>query len=230
MNELPASDIYEQEFKYMPWGTLIERVLDLISTTVPRNGSALDLMCGPGYLLGKIRERRRDMFLEGIDISKEFIGHAIGRYPTIKFGVADVMGWNSTRGYDLVTCTGGIHHLPYEQQARFLEKVKGLLKPNGLGILADPYIDHYESEEERKLGAARLGYEYLAATMRNGAPPAIVKAAIDILDNDVRGKEFKTSIRRMKPIMGSVFSSLEVHKTWPETDSDYGEYYLVVRK
>ncbi len=230
MKELPTSDIYEQEFKYMPWGTLIDRVVALISTTAPRNGTVLDLMCGPGYLLGKIRERRRDMFLEGIDANGGFIEHARKAYNTIKFSVADVMLWKATRAYDLVICTGGLHHLLYEHQEKFLKGISSLLKPNGLGILADPYIDDYTNEEERQLAAALLGYEYLAATIRKGAPEAVVKAALDILDNDVMGKEFKTSIRKMKPILESIFSGVEIHKTWPAIDFEYGEYYLLVRK
>lgn len=54
MRELPKSEVYEQEFEFMPWGTLIDKILTTVQNKAPKNGSVLDLMCGPGYLLGEI--------------------------------------------------------------------------------------------------------------------------------------------------------------------------------
>ena len=230
MKQLPRSDIYEQEFQYMPWGVLIDEVLDVVVAESPRGGRVLDLMCGPGYLLGKIRERRKDLTLTGVDINEEFIAFARSKYADIGFILSDVLHFQQETLYDLVICTAGIHHLPYSEQESFLERAASMLNRGGFYIFADPYISDYEHEEERRLAAAELGYEYLTAVLRKDAPKEIIQAVVDILFNDVMGYEYKTSLKKIKPVFEGIFSHVEVHKTWPKIASEYGEYYLVVRK
>lgn len=214
----------------MPWGVLIQEVLDIIEKETPQNGAVLDLMCGPGYLLGKTYEVRKDLTLHGVDIGEEFIEHAQKEYLNSTFEVADVLTWKSDTQYDLVLCTGGIHHLPYEKQEEFLTKLPSLLKEGGKAILADPYVDDYQNETERKLAAAKLGYEYMVATIVNSATEDVVSATVDILYNDVMKFEYKTSVKKLEPVFNSVFSSVERRKTWPKTESEFGDYYFVCKK
>ncbi|MDD5725785.1 MAG: methyltransferase domain-containing protein [Patescibacteria group bacterium] len=227
MKDLPKSEVYEQEFEYMPWGILIEKVLAIIQKEATENGRVLDLMCGPGYLLGEIAKRRDDLTLEGIDICGEFINFAQNKYPNISFQEADVLSWKPTNKYDVILCTGGIHHLPYDKQELFLEKLPATLNPNGFVVFADPYVDDYSNESERKQAAAKLGYEYMLATIKNGAPDDVTKATIDILYNDVMGFEYKTSLKKLEPVFRKLFPQLEIEKTWPESDSEFGDYYII---
>ena len=230
MKELPKSEIYEQEFKYLPWGILINEILSIIQKGAKQNGKVLDLMCGPGYLLGKIGEQRKDLILEGLDINEEFICFAKNKFPEFSFQVTDVLSWCSDKKYDVILCTGGIHHLPYEKQASFLEKIPSLLNPDGFIIFADPYIDDFSKETERKQAAAKLGCEYMVATIKNSASDEVIKATIDILYNDVMGFEFKTSIKKLEPVFRKLFPCLEIKKTWPEIDSEYGDYYVIGKR
>ena len=230
MRKLPESEIYEQEFKYLPWGKLISKILSLIEKEGPKNGSVLDLMCGPGYLLGEISKIRPDLALEGVDINEEFIQYAQKKYPKIEFQVADVLSWSPSKKYNLLLCTGGIHHLPYEKQELFLKTIPNLLNPKGFAVFADPYTDEFSNEIEKKQAAAKLGYEYILATMKNGAPDDIVKATIDILYNDVMGFEYKTPLKKLEPIFRRLFSKVDINKTWPEYDSEFGDYYMICRK
>lgn len=229
MKELPSPEIYGQEFKFMPWGKLIQEILDIVKKDAPKDSNILDLMCGPGYLLGKIKELRPDLKLKGVDIDKRFIRYAQEKYKRIEFEVADVLKFKTGEKFDIILCTGGLHHLPYEEQERFVKAIKSLLKNDGFCIIADPYIDDYLNEKERKLGALKLGYEYLIAVIENDAPKEIIEGALDIKFNDVLGYEFKSSIKKNKKIFDKYFSSLEVHKTWPKSDSEYGDYFFILR-
>ena len=230
MKNLPKSEIYEQEFEYMSWGIAVRKVLETIKHNAPKNGNILDLMCGPGYLLGELSKKRNDLLLEGVDISDEFIQHAQNKYPNISFYVGDVLSWQTTKKYDVVACTAGIHHLPYDKQEWFLKSISQLLKPNGFAIFADPYIDDYFNETERKQAAAKLGYEYLATTINNGGSHDVISAAVDVLYNDVMWFEYKTSVKKLEPIFKKLFSEVEINKTWPEKNSWYGDYYVVCKK
>lgn len=230
MVTFPQAKEYEEEFKYMPWGILVNKALEIILKETPEGSKVLDLMCGPGYLLGEIRKQRKDLQLLGVDINTTFIEFARAKYKGIEFIVADVLSWDPSEQYDVIVSTGGLHHVPYEKKELFLQRASDILNTNGFCVFADPYIGDYSNEQERQLVAARLGYEYLIATIKNGAPKEIVQAALDILGNDIGGREYKTSLKRLKPVFEQIFPQVEIHKTWPEIDSEYGDYCVVCRK
>ena len=142
MKVLPPSEVYERELLYMPWGTLIREVSDILERDVPKNGHLLDLMCGTGHLVGNVSTKRSDLVLEGVDINPEFIRYARGIYKKVSFEEADVLQWQPRQQYDAITCTAGIHHLSYGNQEHFIGRIADALKPSGFCILADPYIEY----------------------------------------------------------------------------------------
>ncbi|MBI1833485.1 MAG: class I SAM-dependent methyltransferase [Candidatus Andersenbacteria bacterium] len=229
MQNLPTAEIYEKEFRYFPWGILVKQIEDIVLTKAPSDGTVLDLMCGTGYSLAELHKKRIDLVLTGVDLEPEFIQYAKAHYRGIDFVVADAFEWQPPGKYNVVLCMAGVHHLQYEKQEPFIKKISKLITDDGLAIVADPYIDDYKDEGERKIASAKLGYEYLIATIQNDAPEEIVEAAIGISRNDVLGIEYKSSLKRMKLVFEKYFATADLHKTWPNHDSEYGDYYFVLR-
>lgn len=230
MQNLPTAEVYEKEFAYMPWGILVKEIEEYVANNAPKNATILDLLCGPGYLLGKLKAKRPDLKCLGVDLEGEYIAYAKAQYPDIQFELGDAMTWKSTTPYDVVLCTAGVHHLSDDSQPSFIEKCAQLTDKNGFAIIGDPYISDYRSSEDRKLAGAELGYQYLDATIRNGAPDDVLKATVDIITNDVTLVEYKTSIKKMIPHFEKNFGQVELHKTWPDGESEYGDYYFVLRR
>lgn len=229
MQNLPTAETYHEEFKYMPWGILISEIIKYVVSNVPQNGAVLDLLCGTGYLLGEIQKQRPDIQFVGVDLEKEFINYAKKEYPKINFETSDVLVWDSKQKFDAVLCTGGLHHLPFTHQRNFIHKIKKLVKDTGFAIIADPYIDNYTNERERQLAAIKLGYEYLVATIKNDATLPVMRATLSLIENDLFLVESKNSIQNVEPYFKEYFSNIEKHKTWPKQESEYGEYYFIVR-
>lgn len=229
MHGLPDSAIYEKALEYWPYITSWNRVLEYVHRQAPQNGSLVDLMCGPGYLLGKIASIRTDLSLKGVDIDKRYIVHAKEKYPSIVFDREDILSWKSVERFDVVTCTGSLHHIPYEQQEQAVQKMASLVKPDGFVIISDSYVGDYVSETERQVAAAQLGFEYLKATIQNGASKPVVQSTIEILWNDVLKKEFKTSLKKRKAVFEAVFEKVETVKTWPGAKTKYGDYVSICR-
>lgn len=216
MKQLPSPKIYEKENKYMPWGKTIDAVLKIVTDDVPQRGKVIDLMCGPGYLLGKISKQRKDLELEGLDNDSRYIDYASKKYPEMIFSLDDVLNWKPEKKYNAILLTGGLHHIEFENQEKLLKLIHNALTRNGILILADPFIDSYKDEKERKIAATKLGYEYLKAILENDAPDDIVKATIDLIYNDVLLKgEYKTSINRLKDISKKIFLNIKEQKIWP---------------
>jgi 2-polyprenyl-3-methyl-5-hydroxy-6-metoxy-1,4-benzoquinol methylase len=230
MKQLPLPDIYERELFYMPYRVSVNEVINYVISNAPKNGSVLDLMCGPGWMLNQIKIKRPDLNLFGVDIDKRYISHSKKKYLGIKFEEGDVLVWKTGIKFDVVLCTGSIHHLPYEKQEDFIKRIPGLIAPKGFSILSDCHIDDYNNETERKLAAAKLGYEYLIQTIKNGADNEVIDATADIINNDVSMNEYKTSTKKRFPIYKKYFSKVEVNKTWPkDKNAEYGDYWVVCR-
>ncbi len=225
MKELPDAVIYEQSLGYWPYKDSLHMVQALTVQLDRGRGKLLDIMCGPGYLLGCMAVLHRDLKLVGVDIDERYVDYGRATYQGISFEQGDVLNWQSEEPFDTVLCTGALHHVPYEQQETAIANMAKLLKPDGVLILSDAYVNDYQNEQQRQAAAAKLGYEYLVATIGNGAPEKIVEWTIDILHNDVLGHEFKTSIARRIPVLEKYFGKVRTRKVWPDAWPEMGAGY-----
>lgn len=225
MKQLPEAEVYEKGLRYWPYRKSLDLVLNHVVVHAPRYGSLLDVMCGPGYLLGQIAQDRPDLNLKGVDIDERYVSYGREAYPKTSFEQGDILSWSPASQFDVVVCTGAVHHIPYEQQEAAIANIASFVKPGGLAIISDCYIDPYRNEAERKIAAARLGYEYLAETIRSGAPDDVVEWTADILRNDVLMHEFKPSLAKRIPMLVRHFSEMTTFKPWPiESGPGYGDY------
>lgn len=237
MNILPNAEIYDREHRFMPWGKLIEKVIAHACTFVPGNGTVLDLACGTGQLLGELTRRRRDIRCVGVDIDPDYIAFARAAHPHITWVDADMRSWESASQFDAVICTGGLHHVPHDDQPAFVRRLPAFVAPTGFALVADPYLDDYDDFDDiemgRKIVAAKLGYEYLVATIRNGADDDVVRATAQLIVNDVCRIEYKTSLKRIKPLFEAAFSRVSITRTWPKVDPEghgYGDHIVQLFK
>lgn len=231
MQKLPDAEIYLLEMKFMPWGLLMKKVITMVINKVSHNGMVLDLMCGPGYLLEMIQAKRPDLLLVGVDSDSRYIDFGSKKNKNIQYIKADVLSWKNDFRYDCVLCTAGVHHLPNSVQPQLFVKMASLVKNEGFCICADPCINKYNNETERQLAAAELGYEYLKAVLKNQAPSPIINATLNILRNDVLADgEYKNSLSHLIKMAKKTFQLVGVEKVWPETISEYGDYFLILKK
>ncbi len=106
-----------------------------------RNPRVLDLGCGPGSMTAKLLEIP-GIRLTGVDISPSMIALARQRFPGIDFQVDDMEGLCfEDNGFDLVFCSGVLHHLPMLQ--RVLKEIHRVLKPGGVLLVREPNRDNF---------------------------------------------------------------------------------------
>lgn len=230
MKELPEAETYEDGLEYWPYRTSLQAVINYISEHALQGGMLLDVMSGPGYLLGKIKEKRPDLILSGVDIDDRYVSHGLKTYPSVRFEKGDVLNWQPREKFDVVVCTGSVHHIPYEQQEKAISSIASMVKPNGLVVISDCYVDDYSDETERKQAAAKLGYEYIRETIANGGSNRVIEWTVDILWNDVLMHEFKPSFEKRLPILKRHFAEIETLKAWPNTTPPgYGDYIHICK-
>jgi len=113
MKPLPESEIYEEGLQFWPYQSSLKAVLDEVTSRAPQNGTLVDLMCGPGFLIGQLEEARRDLTLLGVDIDKRYIDYASEKSRRTNFEEGNILTWSAFEKFDVVTCTGSLHHIPY---------------------------------------------------------------------------------------------------------------------
>ena len=228
----PAAEVYAQELSYMPWGETIEEVIRFVVTHCPRNGRVLDLMCGPGMVLAEIRRQRPDIDLVGVDIEPGFLEYARRHCQGARFVRADVLRWKSRRTFDVVICTGGIHHLPYQKQSTLIRRMSSLLKSSGWCITADPYLGDYANAESRRVAAMELGDAYIQVVRDHGGTEAVLQAVVWVKENDVAEHEWKVSWRRGPGRFRWVFRRVQWKQMWPRKQpmGGYGDYIVSAQK
>jgi 2-polyprenyl-3-methyl-5-hydroxy-6-metoxy-1,4-benzoquinol methylase len=229
MQKNPSPEIYDSFYRITSWGLLMQNLIEYITNNAPRNANILDLMCGTGYLLNIVSKKRKDLICEGIDLNKEFIEYAQTKKSDISFKIGDVLKWESNKEYDIIVCSGGIHHLRDEDKDIFINRIAVSLDKKGVAILADPYINDYTNETERKLSVAKLGYEYIRYAIEKQALDKELEAVIDILYNDILDFEHKTSISKMRSILNQYFKHIVVTKVWGVANAEIGDYYIICK-
>ena len=230
MQNLPTAEVYIQFFTHTPWKKTHDFIERTVSENVPRDGSVLDLMCGPGYLGQVLTRDYPKINYVGVDIDRGFLKYARKMCPNGEFHLKDVRQWKTSRKFDVVICSGGTHHLPYKDQEVLIARMAKLVKPAGMVMIADPHIASYSNEVERKRACVELGHYYLLETIRLGGSNKIIKATSDIVGNDVLGIECKIPVSLRRLIVKKYFRTVGEFRTWPVCGYDYGDYCFVARK
>lgn len=99
----------------------------------------LDIGCGTGEFVLKLKQYRRDINIFGIDISSDMIGVAKEKVKfqrDIDFRIGDVENMPYDDGYfDCVTCAHSFHHYPNKSKA--VREVFRVLKNRGKVMIID---------------------------------------------------------------------------------------------
>ncbi len=230
MNE-PSPEVYEQCLQYWPYATSLREVIEWTCLHALPSARVLEVMCGPGYLLGQLSARRPDLALRGVDISRRYVTYGSRTYHDVAFEQGDVLSWRPDAPYDVVLCLGALHHIPYGRQGEGIGSIVRMVRKGGTVIISDCYIGDYRDETERMRAAERLGHEYLKHTINKGAPKGVVEVTADILRDDLMCVEYKTSLRKRLPLLLEYFPQVTAKKVWPQTRGNgFGDYihHLIV--
>jgi 2-polyprenyl-3-methyl-5-hydroxy-6-metoxy-1,4-benzoquinol methylase len=187
------------------------------------------MMCGPGYLLGEILKKRIDLALTGVDIDAPSLAYARSRYWGfwhIAFEKGNVLAWQSAAPFDVVLCTGALHHVPYDLQDFAIENIAKMVKQGGFAVISDCYVGYFVEEKTRRRRALKLGDKYMEFVLAQAnVPIEVIEETLQILLDDVAGKENKDSFLNREAMLKRHFRKVVTVKTWPNKKlGGYGDY------
>ncbi len=104
--------------------------LALVSSRLTDGAQVLDIGCGAGVPIARALAQR--FFVTGVDISGEQIRLARQHVPSGKFIQADIMAVDFPEAtFDAVVSFYAIFHIPREEHAELLGRIRRWLKPGG---------------------------------------------------------------------------------------------------
>src|SRR3989344_4052984 len=207
--------VYEKCLEMWPYRYSVDRVFKHVATHARSGAHLLDIMCGPKVLLGRVSEKRPDLQLLGVDIDHSQLLYGDRKYPHIPSEVGNVLNWRSAEKFDVVLCTGALHHVPYDLQEQAIANIARMVRPEGFVVISDCYADPFTSEVQRKKVMAKLGYKYLEFVLEQEAPEEVVRETIQIMEDDVLGREYKVHLAMRIPLLHKYFATIQTDRTWP---------------
>jgi len=226
----PDPQLYEREYEFWPWGRLIKFVVEWIEKNAASNANILDYMCGTGLLLNELANRCPGFFCYGCSLTPEYISYAKQVYPSIGVNLCDARDYRPPKDPDIVVCTAGIHHLPWDSQHAFVEKVANEISTGKTFILGEELIRDCKDEKVRRLSVIEMISAIMNYMIERDAPSEIMANAADVLKADIAGREYKIDMATTLEMLKPYFDIKETHHVWPDTETGYGDYVFVCRR
>ena len=125
--------------------------------------SILDVGCGNGYYLAKLRSFFPEKSYTGIDISPRLVEIAHGNQAAsgIEFESTDFFDYQPHRQHDVILMRLIVQHMTGIEN--ILDHADGLLSPNGCLIVTEPNPEHFANRPQTPL------FEGLLQTVKNHA-------------------------------------------------------------
>lgn len=131
-NEIAFTYDTSREGRYTAF--YIEELVNMVE--LKENDVVLDVACGTGTLLGKLKQTEK-IHAYGIDISDKMIDVARQKYPEIAFKVQSCCPLLfEDESVDVITVCCAFHH--FEIPQNFVDECRRVLKENGRVYIADP--------------------------------------------------------------------------------------------
>ncbi len=223
-------EIYENEYDFWPWGKMIRFIAKWIERNIAANACLLDYMCGTGFLLNKLVQRRPDLDCYGCSLTSEYINYALCAYPRINVELCDAQKYRPKREPDVVICTAGIHHLPWDSQSAFVQKVASELESGKIFIVGEELVRDFNDEKTRRHSIIEMINAVMAFMIEKDAPSEMMATAVNVLKADLTGQEYKVDMKTILKMIDPHFDIEEQHRIWPDNEMGYGDYAFICRR
>jgi trans-aconitate methyltransferase len=184
-------------------------------------------MCGTGHLLNKIAQHRKDLRCFGCSLTPKYINYAKNNYKNIQIDLCDAQKYQPLFKPDIVICTAGLHHLPWNSQSLFLNKIASELTSGKILIVGEELIRPFNDEKERRLSVIEINTAILKYMTGKKAPSNILNTATDVLKADLNSIEYKIDKATLENMLSTNFTIENQIRFWPENEQEFGDYVFI---
>jgi SAM-dependent methyltransferase len=167
--------LWDKEFSGTKWDFIDNTSGDCIYAHLEkfaRNGSILDLGCGPGNTANEVADSAYTSYV-GVDISDAALAKAVkrtkecGRAGKNTFAQSDFLGYEPTQDFDVILFRESLYHVPFGQVRPIFDKFAKHLKNDGVFMVrlyaADIQTDETKGRVTAKLDLIKREFDVVEA-------------------------------------------------------------------
>jgi SAM-dependent methyltransferase len=158
--------LWDKEFSSVKWDFIDHTEGDCVYESLEKyvkNGSILDLGCGPGNTANEVAAAAYQMYV-GVDISEEALAKARrrtaenGRSDKNFFVQGDFVAYKPTQEFDVILFRESMYHVPIGKIKETLDHYASYLKKDGVFVIriATSDIDHGGADKPRPTAMVQL--------------------------------------------------------------------------
>jgi len=150
--------LWDNEFSSTKWDFIDNTVGDCVYPNLEkyvRNGSILDLGCGPGNTANELATTAYRSYI-GVDISEAALAKATKRTEENirsdknRFVQSDFLSYMPTEKFDVILFREAMYHVPLSQIAPILDKYSKHLKGSGVFIVRIAVLDGKDGKAKKR--------------------------------------------------------------------------------
>lgn len=156
--------LWDKEFASTKWNFIDHTEGDCVYENLEkyaRNGSILDLGCGPGNTANEVTDSAYQKYV-GVDISEEALAKgrkrtiATGRESKNVFVRADFVNYTPIEKFDVILFRESMYHVPMGKIKSTLDRLSGYLKEGGVFVIRMYMSDGGGGPKEKPRPAAMM--------------------------------------------------------------------------
>lgn len=109
--------------------------------------SLVDIGCGDGRFVREMNRRYPEKEVLGVDYSERAITLARAMNPSLEFETRNILEDPIERTFDVATLIEVLEHIPPDQVEQFIERVRGVLEPEGCLLITVPHVNKSVSDK-----------------------------------------------------------------------------------
>lgn len=177
--------LWNREFTSSHWDFIDNTAGDCVYSHIEKhlkNGSILDLGCGPGNTANEIPEKAYTAYV-GVDISEVALAKArrrtasTGRSGKNSFVCSDFLSYRPDQAFDVILFRESMYHVPLLKVEPILRYFSNHLKPEGAFIVRMNTSDRKGGQKARLLAVFELvekNYEVVEKSQYGAMGPTVV--------------------------------------------------------
>lgn len=248
VNRMPIAEVYNLGKNIPGDRELFEKAAELINKeTYPKKSIILDLCCGTGEIIRRIKKPSRFQAIYCVDINRDYLNLLkdklfasqgdLSDNGIFKFICADAVTYSLVNAQaDIIILSSAIHHIEDNFKEKFVKNVAKNIKDGGVVIICEDLLGSFSNKEEHDKRTIEFYGKKIVEIKTKKLNSKLIEIVEDIVARGIEGNcEYKMSYRIFRELLAK--NNLEVdkeHKVWPKTkmfrNNKIGDFVFVVKK
>lgn len=247
---MPEASVYDLGRNIPGDWEMYKKATELINKgTYPKKSIILDLCCGTGEIVRRIKRLDQFQKIYCVDINQDYLNLCHDKLLMnisppdkpeqiiFKFICADAVNYSLVESKaNIIILSSAIHHIEDNFKKKFMKNVYRNLKDDGIVIICENLLGDFSNKEEHDKQTIDFYNKKIIEINTQKLDSYLIEIVEDIATRGIEGNcEYKMSYRIFRELLAKTsFKIDKEYKVWPKTkvfrSSKIGDFVFIVKK